>query len=89
MIDKNLTHKISQDTARMLNDYYCAKIKRIGPKLGIPDAGIAAGFMYMAMLGGTVAVIASVIEAVAKNNPELAQALREDMASKISMAGKQ
>ena len=86
---RDLAHKISLETARMLNDYMTAKIRRMAPKLGIPDAGIAAGYVYMAMLGGTVSVISSVIEAVASKNPDLAQSLREDMIDKIGKAGTQ
>lgn len=84
---RELAQKISIDTARYVNDYYTAKIKRMAHKLGIPDAGMAAGYVYMAMLGGTVGVICSVIDGVATRNPDLAQKLKEDMAAKIMGAG--
>jgi len=90
---RDLAHKISVDTARMLNDYMAAKIKRVAPKQGVPDAGIAAGYVYMAMLGGTVSVISSVIssviEAVAGKNPDLAQQLREKIIKNVTEAGTQ
>lgn len=91
---KALAHKISLETARFVNDYYEKKVKRMAPKIAgktsTPEQqAIAAGYVYMAMLGGTIGVVTSVIEAVAKNNPDLAQKLREDMVGKIQQAGTQ
>lgn len=77
---QQLAHKISKDTATMLSDYFKAKVVRLQDRVN-------PGFVYMAMLGGAVATITSVIEAVAKNNPDLAQALREDIAKKVTEAG--
>jgi hypothetical protein len=89
---KALAHKTSMETARFVNDYYERKVKRMAPKIAgkasSPEQqAIAAGYVYMAMLGGTIGVVTSVIEAIAKNNPDLAQRLREDMTAKIQQAG--
>jgi hypothetical protein len=86
---RNLAHKISLDTARMLSDYMAAKIKRVAPKLGVTDASVASGYVYMAMLGGIIAAVAGVIEAVAQKNPDLAAKLREDIIEKVAKAGTQ
>lgn len=88
---RELAHKISLDTARMVSEYFEAKVKRTQKTLakqGV-DPGIAAGYAYMAMLGGTIGTVTSVIEAVSKNNPDLGAKLREDIIEKVGKAGTQ
>lgn len=80
MID---AQKVSKDAARQLSDYYKAKLKRLTVNDGSRDSAVATGQLYMAMLGGTIAVVVSVLEAIEQNNPDLAKMLRGKIVAQV------
>jgi hypothetical protein len=73
---QDVARKISIETFRFVGDYYEKKISRLKDKA-------PAQFVYMAMLGGTIAAVVSIIEAIEKSNPQLSGALRADIAAKV------